>query len=171
MHDEFGNTRVIHGVTHCCLGGSKSTTTNQYVGSQRQAMGLAGREMKELLPNLAGQINQGLSPLEKSYYSGQVQKGVAENTAAATTGFSDSMARLGNNVGRGAEVEGKADIARGGVQGTAQGLSNVQGMDISKKQQNFKNLLAAMGLAYSPNATGSSSSSSPGLLATLGAII
>ena len=174
MHDEFGSTKIIHGVTHCFnSGSSSSTTSNSYLPSQKKAAGLAGTELKSLLPQLMSQSNTGLSSLEKSHYGGELQRGVAENTASATAAFNDQNARTGNLAGKGAEVEGRADIARAGVQGTARGLSSLTGMDITQKQQNFKNLLAALGLAYSPSPTGSSSqgSSTPSMLSTIASII
>jgi hypothetical protein len=157
MYDEFGNDRIIRGVTHCFTTSSGTSTQaqqNQYLGSQIGAAGTGGNILGSLLPQLSSQANQGLTPLEESYYGGEIQKGVAENTASAEKSYSDSMARQGNLAGRGAVAEGESNIARGGVQATASGLSSLQGMDISKQQQNLKNLFAAIGLGYSPSPIG-----------------
>lgn len=171
MWNEFGCTICRRGTTHC-FNTSSGTQTNSYFPSQGAAANTAGRIMnRSLLPTLESESTQGLTPLEQSYYGGQIQKGVAENTASAQQGFTDQTARQGNMAGRGAVTEGQADIARGGVQGTAQGLSNLQGMNINQQQTNLNNLLRAMGIAYSPSPTGGSSTSSGSLLSTLSSII
>ena len=175
MHyDEFGNSRIIRGVTHCFTGSSSTSNTaqqNQYLPSQLNTASTAGSELGSLLPQLSSQANQGLTPLEQSYYSGQIQQGVAQNTASAQKNYSDQMARQGNMAGRGAVTEGESNIARGGVQATASGLSSLQGMDISKQQQNLKNLLAGMGLGYSPSSTGQTAqgsyTSTPSILSAI----
>lgn len=150
---------------------SSGTTSNSYFPAQSSAANLAGKEMKGLLPSLMSQSNTGLTPLEQSYYSGQINRGVAQNTASQEQAFQDQTARQGNLAGRGAVTEGQADIARGGVEGTAQGLSNLQGMNINQKQTNLNNLFKALGIAYSPSATGGSSTQSGSLLSTLSSII
>jgi len=179
MHyDEFGNDRIIRGVTHCFTGSSGTSNTQQqntYLPSQIGAASTAGSEIGSLLPQLSSQANQGLTPLDQSYYSGQIQQGVAQNTASAQKNYSDQMARQGNMAGRGAVTEGESNIARGGVQATAGGLSSLQGMDIAKQQQNVKNLLATMGLSYSPSAIGQNTqqqmTSTPSLLSAIAQII
>lgn len=150
---------------------STSSTTNSYLPGAAKTAKTGNLELGRLLPQLFGKANMGLDDKEKAFYTGEAERGVAENTASQTTGLVDSLARQGNLVGRGSEVEAKSNIARSGVQGTAQALSGVQNMDIQKKQTNFQNLMAALGLATKPQASGSSTTSNPGLLATLGAII
>ena len=150
---------------------SSGSTSNSYFPAQGSAANLAGKEMKGLLPSLMSQSNTGLTPLEQSYYSGQINQGVAQNTASQEQSFQDQTARQGNLAGRGAVTEGQADIARGGVEGTAQGLSNLQGMDINQKQTNLNNLFRAMGIAYSPSSTGQSGTQTGSLVSTLSSII
>jgi Rod binding domain-containing protein len=150
---------------------SSSGTNNQYLPGATKTAITGNKELGHLLPQLFSQANQGLSSKENAFYTGEAERGVAEKTASETTGLTDSLARQGNLVGRGSEVEAKSNIARSGVTGTASALSNIQGMDITKQQTNLQNLMAALGMATRPQSSGSTSTSSPSFLSTLGAII
>jgi hypothetical protein len=144
-----------------------TSTTASYLPGASQTASQGYSALQSLLPSLSGKVGQGLTSGEKSYYGGQIQKNVNDNTASQIQSYNDQMARQGNMVGRGSIAEGVSGIRRSGVEGMASGLSSLTGMDINQKQQNLQNLLSTLGLAVYPQSSGGTSTTEGGLLSTL----
>jgi hypothetical protein len=105
---------------------------------------------KVLLPQLQGRYGKGLTEQERQYYSGNMKSGIADQLATSQQGLEDNLARSGVQPGSGAGVEAYGNLARGGVMGLSNALTSLTGMDISQRQQNLANLMAALGLPQGP---------------------
>ena len=103
---------------------------------------------QKLMPQLEAKSGIGLTPQEKSYYTGQGMAKVAQGQSGARKSLAGNLARSG---ARGpATTEAYGDLARSGVMANAGVVSNVQGMDISSKQQNMANLMKGISIPGSP---------------------
>lgn len=112
---------------------------------------------RSLLPSLQGKYGKGLTDQERQYYTGQMQSGIANQLATSKQSLEGNLARSGVQPGSGAGVEAYSNLERGGVMGLSNALTSLTGMDISQRQQNLANLMAALGLPQGP-AVGSESS-------------
>lgn len=148
------------------MGGSPSaggTTTqrsqtmpwNQYVPP------VTGAAYQSLMPYLQSQMGQGLTPQEKSYYTGEAMGDVARSYQGAGKSLTGSLARSGVSPASGALTEAFSDLARGRASSTAGALQSIEGLDVQQKQQNLNNLMKAISIPGSPIQVGSTTSYAP----------
>lgn len=105
---------------------------------------------KQILPGVQGKYGKGLTGQERDYYTGNMMSGISNQAAESQRSLDDTLARMGVSTGSGAASEAAGNLERGKVMGISQAMSNLTGMDIAQKQQNFANIMAMLGLPQGP---------------------
>ena len=133
-------------------GTTSNTTTNQQLPWAGYVPGVTSTAYSNLMPILASKAGEGLTPQEKSAYTGQGMSDVAKASAASDKVLAGNLARSGARGG--AVTEAYSDAARSKV-GANQGVtSNIQGLDIQQKQANLSNLMKGIAIPGSPITAG-----------------
>ena len=134
-------------------GGTTTTnTTNQMKSWAEYVPPETYGAYQKLMPTLQSKMDVGLTPQEKSYYTGQGMSDVARSTGAAQKSLAGNLARSG---ARGPAVnEAYSDLARSKVMANAGVTSGVQGLDVQQKGANTDRLLKAIALPSAPITTG-----------------
>lgn len=149
------------------MGGSQSmpggttTSTNQLMPWSQYVPQATSGAYNNLTSYLQSQVGEGLTPQEKSYYTGEAMSDVANQYAGAGKSLSESMSRSGVLPGSGANVEAMSDLKRSQAQAGAKALQGVEGMDVQQKQTNVQNMMADIGIPGSPISTGTTTKYAP----------
>jgi hypothetical protein len=140
-------------------GGGGGTTTTDTTGKpltwSQYVPAVTSAAYSGIMPKLASKYDVGMTPQERSFYTGQSMKDILAQTGSASKDLGDSLARSGT---RGpAATEAYSDLARSKVMGGATAASGLAGADLTAKGQNTDRLLKAIGLPGAPVITGSTS--------------
>jgi len=112
---------------------------------------------KELMPKLGQKYDVGLSPEERTFYTGRAMTDIGKQYGSASKGLTESLARSGVGPTSGAAVESLSDLARNRAASGAEALGNISGMDLQKKSENLANIMKAISIPGSPIQIGSTS--------------
>lgn len=141
-------------------GGGGTTTTN----TSNQSLPWSGyvppetyAAYREMMPKLMGKYDTGLTPMEKSAYTGQVMSDTTKQFAGAGKSLNENLARSGVGAKSGAAIEANADLARSKAMAGSQGLAGITGMDLQQKNTNLNNIMKGISLPGSPVQVGSTS--------------
>lgn len=138
-----------------------SSSTNTMMPWAKYVPSYVSQGLQSEFPTLMANANQGLTPQEKAYYTGQDTKAIDAQTAGAQTSLNESMARSGVAPNSGAATEANANLQRAKVGGIATAMNSLTGQDIATKQQNLQNLFQGMGIPGSPAVSGGTQTASP----------
>jgi hypothetical protein len=151
-------------VALCDPGGGSQSSTTQYNFKpwQEYVPPRTGYYYSEILPKLywKAQNEEGLSPQEKQYYTGQILSRTAGQTAGAKESLRGNLARSG--VTGGAAAEAFSNVEREGLKSRVSSLSNLEGLDINKKQQNLDTLAKYLSIPRAPVTSGGTTETSGG---------
>ena len=135
-------------------------TSGQFMPWEKYVPGATSGGYNSLMTYLQQRLGKGLTPEEKSYYTGEAMGDVSRSFAGQGASLKGNLARSGVNPSSGASVEAFSDLARGQAQGEAQALHGIEGMDIQQKDANLQNLMKGISIPGQPMQTGSTSTTS-----------
>ena len=139
-------------------GGTTTTnnnTTNKQLSWAEYVPGVTSAAYNKLVPELESRANQGLTPQENAYYTGQGMTQLAQTQGGAQKSLAGNLARSGARGGVATEAYG--DLARSKVLGGAGITTGIMGQDIAQKGANTDRLMKAIALPSAPITTGTSS--------------
>ena len=135
-------------------GTTTNTTTNQQLPWSGYVPPETYKAYQGIMPQLEAKSGVGLTPQEKSFYTGQGMSDVAKASGSADKALAGNLARSGARGG--AVTEAYSDAARSKVLANQGVTSNVQGLDVQQKGANMDRLMKAIALPGSPITTGTS---------------
>lgn len=138
--------------------GGGSTTSNTYNQTKSWAEYVPPETYaayKKVMPKLGAKYDVGLTPEEKSYYSGQAIGDVDKQFAGASKSLNDQLARSGISGRSGAALEAFNDLNRSRAVAGASAYGGMTGLDLQKKNENLQNIMKGISLPGSPIQVGS----------------
>jgi len=139
---------------------TQTYTTGQFMPWEKYVPGVTQMGYTNLMNYLMQRLGKGLTPEEKTYYTGETMGDVARSFQGQGTALRGNLARSGVSPSSGASVEAFKDLARAQAIGEAQALHGVSGMDIQQKNLNLQNLMKGVAVPSQPIQTGSVSTQS-----------
>lgn len=139
-----------------------STTTTTYASGQfmpweKYVPGATSTGYQNLMSYLLQRLGQGLTPAERSYYTGEALGDVSRSFQGQGASLRGALARSGVSPSSGAFADAFKDLARSQAVSEAQALHGVQGMDIQQRNTNLTNLMKGIAIPSQPIQTGTTS--------------
>ena len=131
-----------------------ASTSGQFMPWSQYVPGATSGGYNNLMSYLNQRLGKGLTPEEKSFYTGEAMGDVSRSFSGQGAALKGNLARSGANPSSGAYTEAMSDLSRGQAQGEAQALHGVESMDIGQKNQNLQDMMKAITLPGAPIQTG-----------------